>query len=40
MKGEAGFVRFQEEWFQVDSDETPDGSSVEEELKTLSEWKV
>jgi len=40
MKGEAGFVQFKESWFDVESDETPDGSSVEEELKSLKEWKV
>jgi predicted dehydrogenase len=40
MKGEAGFVKFEESWFDVDSDETPDGSSVEAELKALKEWKV
>ncbi len=40
MKGEAGFVKFEESWFDVESDETPDGSSVEAELKSLKEWKV
>lgn len=40
MKGEAGFVKFEESWFDVDSDETPDGSSVENELKSLKSWKV
>jgi predicted dehydrogenase len=36
MKGEAGFVRFDEEWFKIDSDKTPDGSSVEDELSKLT----
>ncbi|MDZ4850708.1 MAG: Gfo/Idh/MocA family oxidoreductase [Pirellulaceae bacterium] len=40
MKGEAGFVKFDERWFEIDSDETPDGSSVENELKSLQEWKA
>lgn len=40
MKGEAGFVKFDEKWFEVDADDTPDGSSVEAELKSLKEWKL
>jgi len=40
MKGDAGFVQFKESWFDVDSDDTPDGSSVEEELKSLKTWKL
>jgi hypothetical protein len=40
MRGEPGFVQFKESWFEVDSDDTPDGSSVEGELKSLKEWKV
>lgn len=39
-KGEAGFVKFKETWFERDSDETPDGSNVEEEMKKLKEWKL
>ncbi len=39
MKGEAGFVKFDEEWFDVDSDATPDGSSVKDEIERLSNWK-
>ena len=39
-KGEAGFVKFKESWFERDSDETPDGSKVDEEMKKLKEWKL
>ncbi|MEZ6135635.1 MAG: Gfo/Idh/MocA family oxidoreductase [Pirellulaceae bacterium] len=39
-KGEAGFVKFSESWFDRDSDETPDGSDVEKEMKSLKEWKI
>jgi predicted dehydrogenase len=35
MKGEPGFVQFKESWFDVHSDETPDGSTTEEETKNL-----
>jgi predicted dehydrogenase len=35
IKGEPGFVKFDEEWFDVDSDKTPDGSSVADEMKSL-----
>ncbi len=40
MKGDAGYVQFKESWFEVDSDDTPDGSSVEDELKSLKAYKV
>ncbi len=40
MRGEAGFVQFKETWFDANSDETPDGSSVSEELDRLKQWKV
>ncbi len=40
MIGEAGYVKFQESWFDRSSDETPDGSSVPEEMKRLREWKL
>ncbi len=39
MKGEAGFIKFDEDWFHVDSDATPDGSSVKDEIERLSNWK-
>jgi predicted dehydrogenase len=35
MAGEAGFVRFDEDWFDVRNDKTPDGSSIEQEMKNL-----
>lgn len=38
--GEAGFVKFNEAWFDRDSDETPDGSSVESEIKQMRDWKI
>lgn len=39
-RGEAGFVKFEESWFDRDSDETPDGSDVKSELTQLDEWKI
>lgn len=39
-RGEAGFVKFEESWFNVKSDETPDGSSVVEETKQLEGYKI
>jgi predicted dehydrogenase len=39
-KGEAGYVKFEESWFDVKSDSTPDGSKVEDQLKRLKEWKL
>ena len=39
-RGEAGFVKFDEAWFSVKSDETPDGSSVAEESKMLESYKI
>lgn len=39
-KGEAGFVKFKESWFERDSDETPDGSDVAKELEQLKAWKI
>lgn len=35
IAGEPGYIKFQEEWFDVKSDNTPDGSSVAEEQKKL-----
>ncbi len=34
-KGEGGYIRFEESWFDPQSDATPDGSSVEEEYQRL-----
>jgi predicted dehydrogenase len=28
LKGEGGYTKFKEEWFDIDSDETPDGSDI------------
>jgi hypothetical protein len=39
-RGEAGFVKFEESWFNIKSDETPDGSSVVEETKQLEGYKI
>ena len=35
IRGEAGFVRFEPEWFDVHHDATPDGSNVEQERQRL-----
>jgi predicted dehydrogenase len=34
-KGEAGFVKFEDEWYDLNHDATPDGSSVEKEYAGL-----
>ena len=39
-RGDAGFVKFKESWFDRDSDETPDGSNVGEEMKRMADWKI
>jgi predicted dehydrogenase len=39
-RGEAGFVKFDEAWFSIKSDETPDGSSVAEETTQLNGYKI
>ncbi len=36
IQGESGFVQFNEEWFDIHNDETPDGSSVEDERKRMN----
>ena len=36
IKGESGFIKFQEDWFDVQKDDTPDGSSVEDEKQRLN----
>ena len=35
-KGKSGFIEFDEDWYKVDSDATPDGSSVEAEYSRLT----
>ena len=39
-RGEAGFVKFDEAWFNTKSDETPDGSSVAEEMSRLEKYEI
>jgi predicted dehydrogenase len=39
-KGESGYMKFEESWFDRDSNETPDGSQPESELKRMQEWKI
>lgn len=39
-RGEAGYVKFKESWYDRDSDDTPDGSDVAAEIKKLEEWKL
>jgi predicted dehydrogenase len=34
-RGKGGYVQFREEWYDIDKDETPDGSSVKEENEKL-----
>jgi predicted dehydrogenase len=35
LKGKGGYVQFQEDWYDVNKDDTPDGSSVKEENEKL-----
>lgn len=39
-RGEAGYIRFEENWFERDSDETPDGSDVKKETEQLNNYKI
>ena len=39
-RGEAGWVKFDEAWFDTKSDETPDGSSVTEEMTRLDKYEI
>jgi predicted dehydrogenase len=34
-RGESGFLKFEDEWYELDKDATPDRSSIEQEWKTL-----
>jgi hypothetical protein len=38
--GGPGYVQFQESWFDVESDDTPDGSVVADEMQRLKEYKI
>ena len=40
IRGEAGYIRFKDEWFERDSDETPDGSDVANELDALNKFEI
>jgi predicted dehydrogenase len=40
IRGEAGYIRFKDEWFERDSDETPDGSDVAKELDALNKFEI
>jgi hypothetical protein len=33
-------MKFEESWFDIDSDDTPDGSSVAEEMQRLKEYQI
>lgn len=35
MQGEPGYLRYKDEWYDLNNDETPDGSSVEQEQANL-----
>lgn len=35
MQGQPGYLQFKDEWYDLHSDETPDGSSIEKEQKAL-----
>lgn len=39
-RGEAGYVKFEESWFDVKSDDTPDGSSVAQEMEAMKNYKI
>ncbi len=39
-RGEPGYVKFEDSWFERDSDETPDGSDVNAEMEQLTKWKI
>ncbi|MCU0716969.1 MAG: Gfo/Idh/MocA family oxidoreductase [Pirellula sp.] len=39
-RGEAGFVKFEESWFDVKSDDTPDGSNVAQEMEAMKNYKI
>ncbi len=39
-RGEAGYIKFEESWFDVDSDDTSDGSVVADEMQRLKDYKI
>lgn len=40
IRGEGGYIRFKDEWFERDSDETPDGSDIAKETEALSKFEI
>ena len=34
-KGESGYMEYKEDWFKIDSDETPDGSDIKQEMEYM-----
>lgn len=38
--GKGGHIQFKDEWFERDSDATPDGSDVKKELEQLKAWEI
>lgn len=40
IAGEGGYIRFKDEWFERDSNETPDGSDVEKEMAALEKFEI
>lgn len=37
LSGKAGHIQFKEEWYDINSDETPDGSDVQKEYKSMTQ---
>lgn len=40
IAGEGGYIRFKDEWFERDSNETPDGSDVEKEMVAMEKFEI
>jgi predicted dehydrogenase len=39
-RGEPGFIQFEEGWFDVNSDATPDGSQLSQQMTRLKQWTL
>jgi len=39
-RGEAGYIKFEDNWFNIKSDDTPDGSSVTDEMSRLEKYEI
>ncbi|QDV26278.1 Gfo/Idh/MocA family protein [Aureliella helgolandensis] len=39
-RGEGGYLKFEDSWFDRDSDETPDGSDIKQETESMKNWKM